>query len=114
GTFRMEIDDVDVTGPMQIPNTGSYQSWQDIFSPPFTLNAGPRVVKFVAISENPALTAVGNLNYFEILPASETTLLADNFDDNTFNTDEWTKSMFSGTTDPAVQVNEAAGRLEIG
>lgn len=114
GEFHIEVDGVNVTGSISIPSTGGWQDWQTITRSSIQLNAGIRVVRFMADAESPTLNGIGNLNYFEIRPATETVLLSDDFDDNSFNTTEWIESMFSGTTDPTVGVAEASQRLEIG
>lgn len=65
GTFHIEIDGVDVTGPMQIPNSNA---WQTITKPNVTLNAGQHVMRIV-LDVNHAQVAVGNFNYIRITEA---------------------------------------------
>lgn len=38
--IHFEIDSVDVTGPIKIPNTGGWQSWRTVFSRAFQLDSG--------------------------------------------------------------------------
>ena len=45
GVFHLEADGVDVTGPLAVPNTGGWSSWQVVESPVFFLETGTRVLK---------------------------------------------------------------------
>ena len=45
GVFHLEVDGVDVTGPMAVPNTGGWAKWQIVQSRPFAVEAGTRVIK---------------------------------------------------------------------
>ncbi len=47
-TFHFEVDGVDVTGPIGVPNTGAYQTWTSVTSIPVTLPAGNHVLRVVA------------------------------------------------------------------
>jgi len=51
GAFHIEINDVDVTGSISVPNTGGWQSWVDKTSN-VTLTQGEQVVKLVIESED--------------------------------------------------------------
>ena len=62
GTFHVEIDGVDATGSLKVPNTGSWQTWQTITTGPISLTAGPHVLRLV-IDTNGASGWWGNLNY---------------------------------------------------
>jgi hypothetical protein len=62
GTFHVEVDGVDVTGPLTVPNTGGWQSWQTINTGGISLTAGPHVLR-VVIDTNGASGWWGNLNY---------------------------------------------------
>jgi subtilisin family serine protease len=62
GTFHVEVDGVDATGPLAVPNTGGWQSWQTISRPGVSLTAGAHVVR-VVIDTNGAAGYLGNLNY---------------------------------------------------
>src|SRR5579859_3218919 len=46
-TMHVEVNGVNVTGSMTVPNTGGWQSWATVTSSPFTLSAGPQVVRVV-------------------------------------------------------------------
>jgi len=62
GTFHIEVDGVDATGPLAVPNTGGWQNWQTITRTGIPLTAGPHVVR-VALDTNGATGWWGNLNY---------------------------------------------------
>jgi subtilisin family serine protease len=63
GTFHMEVDGVDVTGSMAVPNTGGWQTWQTITSTGIPLTAGSHVLRVVFDTKG-ATGWVGNVNYF--------------------------------------------------
>jgi carbohydrate binding protein with CBM6 domain len=63
GTFHVEVDGVDKTGPIAIPNTGAWQTWTTITKTGIALPAGQHVLRFV-MDANGASGAVGNLNWF--------------------------------------------------
>ena len=64
--FRVEVDGVDVTGPIDLPDTGGWQSWQTITGPGLTLSAGPHVVR-VVLASNGTSGGVGNYNWFRFV-----------------------------------------------
>ena len=46
--LHVEIDGMDVTGSLHVPNTGGWINWQTLFSGyPFALDAGPHVMRLV-------------------------------------------------------------------
>ncbi|HKQ53664.1 MAG TPA: LamG-like jellyroll fold domain-containing protein [Pyrinomonadaceae bacterium] len=47
GVFHIEFDGLDVTGPMQVPNTGSWGAYQTISKSGFNLTAGQHVMRVV-------------------------------------------------------------------
>jgi Carbohydrate binding module (family 6) len=59
GTFHLELDRVDITGPLTIPNTSNWQWWTDIFTT-VTLPAGAHLLR-VVLDTPGASGAVGNL-----------------------------------------------------
>ena len=63
GTLHVEVDGVNVTGPIQVSNTGGWQTWRTIRVSGITLAAGPRVLKFVIDTANTAGKSVANLNW---------------------------------------------------
>ena len=64
GVFHVEIDGIDATGPMTVPNTGGWQIWQTISRPGIPLAAGPHMVRVVVDSKGPT-GYLGNLNYLK-------------------------------------------------
>jgi len=64
GTFHIEVNGVDKTGPIAIPNTGGWQSWTTVRAPGVTLAAGIQVWR-VVMDTNGASAAVGNFNWLK-------------------------------------------------
>src|SRR5205823_12656634 len=64
GTFHIEFDDVDKTGPWILPNTGGWQTWQTLNLSNVVLDAGQHVMKLV-FDSNDAASTVGNYNYIQ-------------------------------------------------
>jgi Carbohydrate binding module (family 6) len=69
GTFHVEIDGVNVTGALQVPNTGGWQTWTLVTRNNVPLSAGVHVLKFVVDTVGSSAT-VGNLNHIEIRSTS--------------------------------------------
>jgi hypothetical protein len=65
GTFHLEVNGVDVTGPITIPDTGSWQSWTTVRRTGVSLAAGQQRWRIVVDSAGSA--GVGNLNYFRVV-----------------------------------------------
>jgi len=59
GTFHIEFDGIDRTGPLTIPDTGGWQEWVDVTTM-VTLAAGVQSMRFV---EDANRSVFGNLNY---------------------------------------------------
>lgn len=57
--FHLEIDGLDVSGPVTIPRTGQWQTWVDV-PVDLQLDAGSHVMRFVAETDG------FNVNYFDI------------------------------------------------
>ena len=53
GTFHVEVDGVDRTGPIPVPDTGAWDTWQTIGSTAIPLTAGQRVLR----CSNPVIVA---------------------------------------------------------
>ncbi len=67
GRFHLEIDDVDITGTLIVPNTGDEQNWQTILTPDGTfLEAGYHTFKLVIESGG------GNFDFLRTFPATPT------------------------------------------
>jgi phosphatidylserine/phosphatidylglycerophosphate/cardiolipin synthase-like enzyme len=69
GTFHIESDGNDLTGPLTIPNTGGWQSWVTVRKTGVTLSGGTQVLRFVGDSSG-STGAFGNLNYIRIVAPS--------------------------------------------
>jgi len=65
GTFHIEVNGVDKTGPLAVPNTGGWQTWATIRKPSVALSAGPQVFRLV-MDTNGSTTAVGNFNWIRV------------------------------------------------
>ena len=64
GVFHVEIDGIDRTGPLVVPNTGGWQSWATV-TEDAVLAAGPQEWRLVLDS---APGSVGNFNYIRVVP----------------------------------------------
>jgi hypothetical protein len=60
GLFHVEIDGVNVTGSVTVPNSGGWQVWETIKVPSISLTAGVHIMKIVFDSD------YMNFNYLEI------------------------------------------------
>ena len=65
GTFHVEVDGADKTGPLSVPNTAGWQAWTTIRADGINLNAGVQQWR-VVMDTNGATTAVGNLNWIRV------------------------------------------------
>ncbi len=68
GTFHVEANGGDKTGPMTVPDTGGWQSWRTV-TKPVTLGAGVQVLR-VAFDANGPNGAIGNINWIRLTSAS--------------------------------------------
>jgi phosphatidylserine/phosphatidylglycerophosphate/cardiolipin synthase-like enzyme/predicted Rdx family selenoprotein len=97
GTFHIEVNGIDKTGPMTISDTGGWQSWITITKSNVTLSAGTQVWRVVFDTAGPS-GVIGNLNSLTLTTASgggpltpyggtavslPGTIQAENFDDGT-------------------------------
>jgi hypothetical protein len=92
GTFHLEVNGNDVSGPLGVPDTGGWQTWKSLRKSGVTLTAGPQAWRLVMDSIG-ATGAVGNFNYVGVTsgggstayggtpPALPGTIQAENFDD---------------------------------
>ena len=67
GTFHLEVNGVDKTGPLTIPNTGSYQTWATVTKTDVSLAAGQQVWRLVFDATG---TVMGNFNYIRVTSGS--------------------------------------------
>jgi len=63
GTFHVEVDGIDVTGAVAIPDTGAWSTWQNVTAPGISLTSGPHMMRVVMDSKGPS-GWVGNFNYY--------------------------------------------------
>jgi hypothetical protein len=66
GTVRVEVDGVDVTGPMVVPNTGGWQAWQTIRKDGIVLQGGSRRIRLVFVAAG--TNGIANVNFLRIVP----------------------------------------------
>lgn len=64
GTFHLEVDGVNVTGPLKIPNTGNWQVYATVNAPGIILSAGTRILRVVFDAAGNG-GAVGNFNWLQ-------------------------------------------------
>lgn len=67
GRFHLEVDGVDVTGPLQVPNTGSPFVWQTVGKSGVSLTPGRHVLRLVMESEA-SFGWVGNFDWLKLSP----------------------------------------------
>jgi hypothetical protein len=65
GTFHVEVNGVDKTGPMTVPNTGGWQTWVTISKTGVALSAGPQVVRLVLDAPGSG-SGVANFNWLKV------------------------------------------------
>src|SRR5207245_4223452 len=70
GTFHVEFDGVNKTGPMTNSNSGGWQTWRTLAKNNIGLTAGPHMMRLVMDSSG-ANGTIGNFNYF-VLSATAT------------------------------------------
>ena len=71
GSFHFDVDGSPATAELTAPNTGGWQTWQDVSAGGVTLTAGPHQILLVEDSQGPA--GLGNFNYFSLaLPPTPT------------------------------------------
>ena len=67
GAFKVEIDGNDVTGIINVPNTGDWQTWTTVTSKSFQLSGGIHSLKILMTGDN------FNLNKIYVLPPNTQT-----------------------------------------
>jgi hypothetical protein len=63
GKFHVEVDDVDKTGPIDVPDTGGWQTWRSLPAANISMTAGSHVIRvyFDAVG---SAGGAGNYNWF--------------------------------------------------
>jgi hypothetical protein len=67
GVFHIEVDGVDVTGPVTLPDTGSWNVYQTLTRPGVSLSAGRKVLRLV-IDQHGGNADAGTFDTISILP----------------------------------------------
>ena len=65
GTFHIEVNGVNKTGPIAVPNTGGWQAWRTITKTGVALSAGEQVIRLV-LDTNGANGLTGNFNWMAV------------------------------------------------
>ena len=65
GTIHFTVDGVDVTGPIALPDTGGWNTWQTTTRAGMILPAGAHVIKLV-VDANGSAGTVADLNWFAV------------------------------------------------
>jgi len=65
-TFHVEVDGVDRTGPIAVPDTGAWDAWQTISTPGIALSAGPHALRVVLDTIGTG-GAVAGFNWFQFV-----------------------------------------------
>ncbi len=68
GTFHLEVNGVDKTGPMTVPNTGGWQDWTTVRASGVTLASGTQVLR-LAMDADGSTGGVGNFNWIRVVAA---------------------------------------------
>jgi N-acetylneuraminic acid mutarotase len=68
GSFHISIDGTNVTGPMTLPNTGGWQTWQTVTASGVTLPAGQHILQIMFDSSG--YSEFGNVEYLQITSAA--------------------------------------------
>lgn len=66
GTFHIEINGTNVTGPLSVPNTGGWQTWATVRKTGVALTAGNQVWRLVMDAKGSS-TSVGNFNFIRVI-----------------------------------------------
>ena len=64
---RVEIDGIDRTGLLSVPNTGGWQIWQTVTTTGVSLTAGPHVIRLVFETGTVENGGVGNYNWVRLV-----------------------------------------------
>ncbi len=82
GRLRVEMDGVDITGPVNIPVTGGWANWQNVVSTNKSMNAGVHIMRVYVENAGFNINYI-NINTNSVLPIS---LIDFNAKNNTGNT----------------------------
>ena len=65
GTFHVNVNGVDRTGPLVVPNTGGWQTWAVVTKTGISLAAGTQVVRLAMDAVGPS-GVLGNFNWLKL------------------------------------------------
>jgi hypothetical protein len=68
GTFHVEFDGVDVTGPLTVPNTGGWNTFQAVTKTGVALSAGRKVMRIVMDDDGGAGPDAGSFESITVTP----------------------------------------------
>jgi N-acetyl-anhydromuramyl-L-alanine amidase AmpD len=68
GTFHLEVDGVNLTGAINIANTGGWQTWTTVSRSNVNLAAGKHVLR-LRMDANGSTGSVGNFNWLKLRPS---------------------------------------------
>lgn len=66
GTLRVEVDGVDVSGLLVVPNTGGWQAWQTIRKGGIVVQGGRHRIRLVFVGAG--INGIANVNFLRIMP----------------------------------------------
>jgi hypothetical protein len=61
--FRIEVDGVDRTGAIAVPNTGGWDTWQTVTVGNIPMTQGVHVIRLVMVNRNVENSSVANFGY---------------------------------------------------
>jgi hypothetical protein len=67
GTFRIEVNGVDKTGALRIPDTGGWTAWRTIRKTGVSLAAGQQTWRLVMLTDATSTRGVGDINYIRVV-----------------------------------------------
>ena len=65
GKFHLEVDGIDKTGQLTVPNTGGWQNWTTVTKTGVALSAGTHVLR-LRMDANGSTGSVGNFNWLKL------------------------------------------------
>jgi hypothetical protein len=71
--FHFDVDGLDATGPIDVPNTGGFGLFRDVVTAAVPLRAGTHVIRLAQDRGAPAHGAIGNIDWFRIDPVQPPT-----------------------------------------
>ncbi len=66
GTFHFEVDGVNKTGTLTVPNTGAWETWATVSKSGIAIPAGSHVIRLVLDSNGSSTGMTGNFNWFTV------------------------------------------------